>query len=844
MPTATISRASATKCRVVLAGDEGLIDAFEANLLTPRAKTKLSKLTGIPEAAIAKAALDVTGDVKSVPVEIPYSVAGAVASGPFQIVLRGMQETLEAGKVFTAVDPQSALQQALASEDYPGAEPVLQWDGLDRLCCLDVDYHAIPFESRPSVAQLNARAAMLQPRAVFFHTSHGRGCKLYFVEREGFTARELAAVAAVAWLNQDARASCDLVRISRHPAYARPGYPDCGPVVAQTPSVDLSAVAAWLQRSADPEAVEEWLENHGYHRGQKLEHDECPIAPGASHGTPVLIGDEGIYCHKCASTGAGLGRKPGFVPWCSIVGGAPPRAASMIKHATHWAHARLILRGDTKLPESVLEPAYVAAVKMEHGPDSDAARAVRFAGADMIRMAGRWVSPDGATTYAQNVTGMIGELPAVWYPGSREVNAARRDLFQNAGDLSHYGYPPVSPVHGAAIWGKHLDYPDGRIAFATPASWCRNRNAPRYVEKADRMPLAEAWKLLEVPFPGLNRAYVQMLIAMKGLAEGGGAQAPFILATGPASSAKSATAHIAASICGDVASEPNFAASSERLLQAIGEGLDKGSFVVLNEVFKTAQREKLKPKTAIDPILTLTPSTVSHRMYIGPRPLGRLPALLLTDIDVPIGVRGDAQLGRRLVLVEQTARVEWHESVASCGFGEPAKVRLWSPEAAAACDAVLSHVTDTFFREPMTVKQIAAELGFKTLEESGGGVELREILRRFFFAVLDAPNLSGNDAKRLPAAGWKKISRADTGELVELWDEISNGSSGEDWQQSRDASAEDWSNRLGCTAGPISLDIRGIKSDVYVRFRIGSCHKDLATWTSANGSPLPEGVTC
>ncbi|AMV28823.1 hypothetical protein VT84_30800 [Gemmata sp. SH-PL17] len=844
MPTLTITRASSTKHEVKLAADDGtILECYEANLLSPRAQAKLAATTGLTQAAIAKAATEVR-DATRLPKaprpaqQIPYTgptTPEVAANAPFRIILRGIGEPKETGRTIEGQTPIEAFFRAFDALDYPVGDPLITWTGKDVVCCLDVDYHS---GYKPTPETLEVRAAQLQPRPFAYHVSHGRGCKLFYVAADGYTAEELAAVGAICWLNQDRRATTDLITQSRHPGYASSNHgTKCGPVYTQTPGADVSPVSAWLRRSVDEQAVTDWLETRGWKLGDRLAHEECPIDPDteSSSDDPVQIQSGGIMCFRCQGKGLSCGRTPGFQPWASIVGGAPPKAVAMIVNAVHWQHARLVLRHEfPRLPESIARAAYTAAVKLQHGADSPQALAAGRAGADLIRMQGRWVSPDGNTTYTQHLSGMVNALPAVWVPGERTVMGDRRDLFLQAADLSKYGYFHVTPVHGCKIYGRHLDYPDGRIAFASPSrhfhSEGARRFAPHYRKPEDRMPLDAAWGVVEEAFPGIHHNYVYLLIALKGLAEGATVQAPFTIVTGPSGSGKSSTVHVAAGLCGDAASEPTYSADMVRLMQAVGEGLDAGSFVVLNEIFKEAAKARLKPRAAVDPILTMTPNSLSHRLYIGPRPLGRLPALVLTDIEIPAVVHSDVQLARRLVWVDLPSKVEWGQSLAKAGFGDMARFRLWKPEAAAAADAIVSDVTDRFFRDAWTVADVAKELGFGTLEDLGDCGTVRDSLRRFFKLVCDAPALTGSDADRYPAPGWKAIGRGDTSDLADLWNQLANGLQGDEWGESRIVTGEDWGRLLGKKES-IKFDRAMYRNTLYVRFRIGQ--KMAPTWTSA-----------
>src|SRR5262249_42616935 len=156
----------------------------------------------------------------------------------------------------------------------------------------------------------------------------GRGLRLVYGAGGGFTADELAACAAVGVRLREPIAGVEVLTRTRHPRYPRPGDPDAGPVQAGVPACGVRPPAAWLGREADEDAVNDWLAEHGLERGRRYAHDRCPLDPGTpSHGEPVLIGDDGVFCFKCEAGGLELGgRKPGWFPWASLAcGGYPAR---------------------------------------------------------------------------------------------------------------------------------------------------------------------------------------------------------------------------------------------------------------------------------------------------------------------------------------------------------------------------------------------------------------------------------------------------------------------------------------------------------------------------------------
>src|SRR5262249_27180811 len=251
--------------------------------------------------------------------------------------------------------------------------------------------------------------------------------------------------------------------------------------------------------------------------------------------------------------------------------------------------------------------------------------------------------------------------------------------------------------------GQHMDYPDpDRITAVAPNDLLRPESMasyrPRYIKPGQRMSLDQAWQVYERYFPGLVHNFLLVQIAAKGVSEGGVGLPPIILVTGPSGSAKSATVTLAAATCGDTSTEVLWSKEQERFRQAIKSGIDAGSFVSVHEILKDALRAGLTPVEALDPILTLTPASTSHLMYVGPVPLGRLPASTLTDIFCPQEVRDDVQLARRLIYVRLPSRVDWETPLTTHAGGKGIEAfRTFGQEEADAANAVLSHVIDRYF---------------------------------------------------------------------------------------------------------------------------------------------------
>lgn len=768
---------------------------------------------------------------------VPYSFeAGEPADGgEFTVYLRGRLQPLTQATAVTRPTPKGALLDALRVGDYPAPEPLVQWEGADRLACLDIDYHTLPFDQRPTEQQLAATANGIQPRPVAWHTSHGRGCKLYYAAERFFSAAELAACGGLAWRTADGRATFEVKHDSRHPLYPRPrgGELDrCGRVSVETQSLDLPAVAAWLGRGADPAARDAWLADNGLRVGDRLPHSQCRIAPelASTHADPVHVGEFGLYCYKCAGDHRCYNgrRAAGVVPYSALVGGMDSLTYSLVKHCAHWPHAKHVLSQTVGgALEPLLKLAYQAALKMVHGNDPRIPHAVTTP-APLVRVADKWLL-DGRVTLDRNIgKTIIARLPAAKRvtrqpDGSHkmEVDAATVDELRHGGnDLLKFGLPELTPVIGMDIWGQFLPHPGDRIPFLVPRRDLPEAHRPRYRPPGTRMNLDAAWGVVERFYPGACREYVELIIAAKGVAQGG-AEIPMVAVAGVSGAGKTQHVALAGGIMGDTPGDIQYTADTIRLRQSVMRCAERSDVVAINEISKTAERMKLDPVQAFDPLINLTPRSESWQMYHGSMVLGRCMALVTTDISLPEEVIRDKQLARRLVYVRLPRRVpNWVTTAVAAGIQEPAAIRAYSQDAAEACDAILSHVIDAHFRARPDWRAVARSLGFPVLEERDEHQQEEAVIRAFFAALCDAPAITGTDARRLPGKGWKEVRRdfAPGDELSELWSEMCDNH-GTGWAVSRRCEGIDLCEVLrDCVLQNVRLDKYRHGARLFIRF--------------------------
>lgn len=724
----------------------------------------------------------------------------------FALVIRGRLERADAaGTVVTDEIPAEAI--AIALDPVYAAdrvEPLITWRDRSRLCALDVD-----FDTPPESDRLEAFARDVLPRPLYSWVTHGGGMRLIYIAAASLAADELAAVASLAVRRQYPTARVELKRDTRHPAGTRDGK-RAGTPRQHIPDADTSALAAMFTvAECSPEKRDDWLAGRGLAVGQRYAHELCPVQPAEpGQREPVHVTDTGVYCYACAARGVRFGsRAPGFYPYTALAGGFFDSTLKVaVENFTHWTHFTEVLEATHGITGETAELVYRAALKIRHGDDPRVPRAFSV-GRNLLRLEQGWATT-GAEPLTRNLENIVAELPAVQDLDAKASPTKIAYFVSPSIDLSAYGYPPIAPVWGERIGSQFLDAPGFVKVFQTPtlrdeaARELRARYVPDHARPFDE---EIAWSIVEDIFPGVHRNFVRLLIAARGMSELQSSMPPFLFVSGPSAAGKTGTVSLAASICGDAATSVQWQRNSERVRQGVLQAKASGSFCMLNEILKDGQRDKADVEATLDFLLNMTPESVSHRLYVGPVPLGWLPVVVLTDTVVPAQVKQSKQLARRLIHVPLYRMVAWERTAQAIGqFG---RFRIADLRHAQAGNVILSATIDRFFRAPATLKEIAAELGFDSLDKDDAAKDSAATLRAFFDAVCAMP-----DPYKMPTGltgrGWKMGEHSQSTDMMNLWRELGE----------RKCSETAWAQLLG-VPGEVEFEFRERRDGrVYMRF--------------------------
>lgn len=673
----------------------------------------------------------------------------------------------------TSVDFRT-LPEALSSN--PSVPSLVEWSDIHDVCCLDLDFHGVP---PPDAMDLCRFAGGLQPNPAHWWISKGGGLHAIYNTQGGYPANEIAAVAGLSCLSRFPEASLELKTTTRFPPGERH---DC------TQSGDGMVLGGLFgDHKADEGRIAEYLEERGmaYEPGRRYPHSHCPCDPehtSVNPAPPVVVLSDGIYCHSCAGRGITRGsRKPGWFPYHSLCGHyTPSLLRSCVDGFAHWGHVRHLLAPLYQgLSESVIRALFSGLLRTRHGNDPRIPRAM-VAGEPLglIRFAGYWVTGAGeAITMNDRATAKLAALPAAQYvteEGEVKTSAEKvADLAQPV-DLTLMGYPAIHPIYGIQL--TQFQPMEGKVYTTLPTERLRSDmladKRPKYLAPSERMPEEDAWQVLERAFPRVDRAAVTLCIVAKGCAESHSGLPPMIFFTGPTGSGKTSSVLIAAAICGDQTSNVQYE-STDRLRASILESKRRGSFVIFDEFLKGARRAKVDPDAAMETLLGFTPDSTSHKLYVGPVPLGYLPVLCWADTAIPPDIQGHQQIGRRVWHVPLFEEMSWEESLRREGIHHPESLRVkGGKEYIDAANTILSGIVDKYFQGGDTTDfaTVAASLGFRQLRDSDLSRERQSLVATFFGLLGKARDASGRDKARWPGKGWKVVNLGSVDEeLTQAW---------------------------------------------------------------------------
>lgn len=738
-----------------------------------------------------------------------FVVSPSGQSSSLTLRVRGLLDTADKAQSLVTENPIDSLC-LLFNTPTEFVEPVVAWDSPLSLCAVDMD--AEYWNER----RLQELLETFEPKPALAWVTKGGGLRMVFHAHERLNAEE---VAAVAYLHLSASArytSLELKTDTRFPTEK---------VFRQQQGTDFSVLRRWLrQYSVDDTVTADWLADRGMKVGDRLEHDKCPVSPSTTaKGTPVLVTENGIKCFVCEAHGVLCGSsKPGFFPYSAFVGGSTATLLySCLENMTHWEHAQHVMEELFNSRNYAMMLAYRAALKLHHAQlTNDLCDIIMSAGRNLLRMDGRWTNSNGES-YTKELKAVVASLPAacaVNEKGKFNPLPARVSALQQTFDLDKYGYPHLTPIFGLKMFTRYAeskDYNKVRVVVQTPVLSRDNmeRLRPRYVESTKRV--ASPWDTICRLYPGICVPYVKLMLVAKGYAEGATGMPPMVFVTGPTGAAKTGCIHVAASIAGDCVSEHVWSSNVDRTRQAIKDSKDTGTYVAFNEFMKEAERQKQTALQAADFILNLTPNSMSWKIWTGPVRLGDLPVFIWTDTRMPLELKQDAQLARRLIHVNLSSEVDWRPTLFANGISQIQDFRVSSQEHADIANTIISEIIDEFFKSTTSFEEAARSLGFTPLRESAEAEEGNEALVAFYKAVCAAPALDGADATRWSGKGWKLINRNQVTPLQELWEQICD----ESWRESRRCTAEDW-QKLMKAKHPIRFEgrVHG-SSRMAVRFR-------------------------
>jgi hypothetical protein len=507
----------------------------------------------------------------------------------------------------------------------------------------------------------------------------------------------------------------------------------------------------------------------------------------------------------------------------------------MVRNFVHWGHAKWAIIHKYGIEnEELAKCAYSVALKLAHPDDPRTATAFERDTEDLARVSDSWQNLRSSFTYPNtSIQPLLACLPVCQVltdDGTFKPKASTVAYMTQGHDLSKRGYNNVEVVNGYRFTERHLPQPSHTLVSNFARGLQGLKSAPKYQKKCS---VEEAKRRIEEIFPGIDWRAVYSLLCASGCAqETKLGTSPMLFIAGPSGSAKTVTCRVAAGIMGSEAPEVTYKQDDEKLKQNIREAGQRGAMVVANEFLKDAARAMRRhdPRAAMETLLTMTPSVRSWVLYVGPKEMGRVPSLVLTEPKCPHTLRAYTQIGRRVRYLQLAGRKKiWVKKMAEHKVASDSihLFRRVSTSLAEAADAILADVTDRFFSEPMAWDAMADSLGALTIETHPEFPDPDPEAKKFFALVCSAPELSDPRLKKGYGRGYKLIHRINHPTTLDedLCAAYNFFADHDDWGHSKLLDERDWSGLLDVPE-PVTLDLgTDGNAQVFARFRMGGTMK-------------------
>lgn len=575
-----------------------------------------------------------------------------------------------------------------------GKDYVIEWDGLDSICCVDID-----FAKPPTFNKLYTFACKLFCKPTYIFESRSGSAHLVYLSSGLLTAVELASVAALDIAIEYPLAKIELLCHTRNAK---------GELHTLT---QANSVDGLHNRFIEATNCADSLP--GYEVGKRYEHTQCPFLPvrAAVGNNPVVCMPNGIKCYYCNR----------FATF-DVLAKTPQQPTELLVCARNFVHFEQV---DSEiesfnLPVVARRGLYSALLKSLHGEDDPRISMVWHpAGLKKIyRKVGYW-SDENNDMIDSEKNGIVEQLPfcyALSPTGTLVIDKKRLAWAKQNCDISVYGYKPFRTVAGYRF--SQLDCQQSRILQIYPR-YLRERSAlqPRYIAEKQRVAEKDCENVIRRLFPGINVNLLKLLLIGRGVSEYDSGQLPCLAIRGPTESGKSLHCSIAAAITGDSPSRYSDQNDAQRFYEAVFANSRTSNYFLADELFKNYIDGKNNIITAL---LQLTPETTFHELYIGQTRLNCSPFVVITETTIPISILQNEQLCRRFAYVELQKKWEISKHLEANGIIEIFKMREYIQTCdLLAIDSLLSWLTDRYFMlgKPNFL-EVAKTLGFKSLRDT------------------------------------------------------------------------------------------------------------------------------